>query len=282
MRLVWLVIASATLAGCDKAGHTAKMNTFDVAAPAADTSGAPKIAYSYSVTYRIDAGSIAGVQAKQVALCTALGGARCRIIKTSVGTDTIEGGTNGQTSLLVAAGIANGFNAKLDAVVVAAGGTVQSRSTNAEDITKQTIDTDARVRAKQALADRLLALIQHGSGNVGDLVAAEKAYSDTQEEVDAARSLQAELRQRVAMSQIDVDYTSSDPRSIFAPVRRSARTAGESFGNSLAALLTFVIVALPWVALLALLLWLKRRLGWRWSLRKRITRRRTDAAPPSD
>lgn len=282
MRFVWLVIASSILVGCDKADHAAKMNTFDVAAPAADTSGAPKIAYSYSVTYRVDAGRIAEVQAKQVALCTALGGARCRIIKSGVGTDNAEGGANGQTSLLVVAGIANGLNTELDAVIVAAGGAVQSRSTNAEDITKQTIDTDARVRAKQALADRLLALIQHGSGNVGDLVAAEKAYSDTQEEVDAARSLQAELRQRVAMSQIDVDYASSDAGSIFAPVRHSARTAGESLGNSLAALLTFVIVALPWVALLALLLWLRRRLGWHWPLRKRITRRLTDAASPSD
>jgi hypothetical protein len=279
-----LILACGLLAACSKAEHRVaeKLNTYDVAPADGTKAAAPQIAYNYTVSYLLDADKIATVQARQVKLCIDLGLARCRIVKTGTGTNDTDFGATGQASLLIDARIAGEFGRRLDAVVTEVGGAVQGRTTTAEDITKQVIDTGARVRAKQALADRLFGLIQHSGAKVGDLVEAEKAYADTQEQLDAARSLQADLRRRVAMSQIDVDYAARGANGVFAPVRRSAHDAGESFGSSLGALLTFVIVALPWIAVLAALLWVRRRLGWRWPFRTRSPHRSVNVDPPRD
>lgn len=279
MRRLALIAAGLALAACSKTydKQSEKLGTFDVAEPSRDASAAaaPQIAYSYTVAYTLAGASIATVAARQVALCKALGPARCQVVRTEVtgggGDDTgMDGaGVNGEASLLVDARIAGDLGKRLDAVAAAAGGAVSGRTTSAEDVTKQVIDIEARVRAKQALADRLLGLIRTANGKVGDLVAAEKAYSDTQEELDAARGLQAELRRRVAMSRLAIAYRAQASDDMFAPVRRSAGAAGDSFGASIGFLMTFVVVALPWIALLALLLWIRRRTGWRWPFRRR-------------
>lgn len=247
-----------------------KLNVFDVAEDKASPATGPQIAYTYSLTYTLDAAHIAAVQSRQITLCKSQGPQRCQIVKTQLDNNGVRGDdVSGAASLLVDARIAVEFGKRLDGVVTAAGGTVSGRTTGAEDVTKRVIDTDARVRAKQALADRLFTLIHTADGKVDDLVAAEKAYADTQEELDAARSLQASLRQRVAMSEISISYTSSASTDLFAPLRRSAAAAGDSFGGSLGVLFTFVVVAAPWVALFALFLWVRRRFGWRWPFRRR-------------
>ena len=271
MRGVVLGAACLTLAGCGQ-GHNRvakdELNTFDIAPVAPPAASGPQIAYSYGLSYTLDAGDIASVQARHVALCRQLGPARCLITHTDLNRDDTSGTTSAGTSLLVDANIANQFEQQLDATTTDAGGSVAARHVTAEDVTKQVIDIDARVRAKQALADRLLKLIGSANGKVGDLVQAEKAFADTQAELDAARNLQAELRRRVAMSKVDIDYTSTASRGSLAPVRQAAYGAGETLAASVASLLTFVVAALPWALLLAGVVWVWRRLGWRWPFRR--------------
>ena len=247
-----------------------QLNTFDVtdAANAAPVQG-PQIAYSHELSYLLGDARLADVQAKQVALCTGLGSAKCQVAKTSIRSAGRDEGASGETRLLVDARIAIPFQKQLDEVVTAAGGEVSNRSTTAEDITKQVIDTDARVSAKQVLADRLKKLIAESNGKVADLVAAEQAFATTQEELDAARALQASLRQRVAMSNIFIGYATRESNSMWTPVRRSFGDVGDSFGTSIAALVTFVVIALPWIVMLSLLTWVLRRIGWRWPFRRR-------------
>ncbi len=273
----WLVLGAACLAmaGCGQRhvfGKKAEnLNTFDVAparyAPAERTSA--QIAYTYGLSYTLDADDIAPVQTRQVGLCRQLGPARCLVVKTDLSRDDASGTTTAQTSLVVDARLAARFEQELDAATTGAGGTVSARHVSAEDVTKQVIDTDARVRAKQALADRLFRLIGSANGKVGDLVQAEKAFADTQAELDAARGEQAELRRRVAMSEINIDYASNAARGSLAPVRLAAYGAGATVAASLAALLTFVVAALPWALAMAALVWIGRRLGWRCPFRRR-------------
>jgi hypothetical protein len=273
MRLMSAALLCVLLAGCGQnspmpqTGQSLNLMKPD-AAQAADVQ-APQIAYSYALAYTVGDARLAGVQAKQVALCTELGAARCQVAKTSLSKGSGGGSASGETNLLVDARIALAFQKKLDAVVNDAGGEVSERSTTAEDITKQVVDTDARVRAKQALADRLMKLISESNGKVADLVAAEQAFSTTQEELDAARSLQASLRQRVAMSDIAIRYDTREATGTWAPVWRSIGAAGESFVGSIAALVTFIVVALPWVVVLWLLVIGLRRLGLRWPFLRR-------------
>ncbi len=266
----WLVLGAAcvALAGCGQR-HDAgsmKMNALDIAgAPNAPPPAvsAPQIAYSYGLSYTLDADDIAPVQARQVALCRQLGSARCLVVKTDLNRDDASGTTTAQTALVVDARLAAAFQGQLDAAATGAGGTVSARHVTAEDVTKQVIDTDARVRAKQALADRLFRLIGSANGKVGDLVQAEKAFADTQAELEAARGEQAELRRRVAMSEINIDYAATASRGSLAPVRLAVHGAGETLAISLAALLTFAVAVFPWMLVVAALLWVGRRLGWR-------------------
>lgn len=270
---------AAALAGCSQSDRKSSANlaTFDVEEPAADrpapaaaAAAAPQIAYSYAFGYTLAPDRVASVQARHAASCRALGPARCIVFATELNREGADG-ARGSTRLVVDARIAPSFGRRLDAVVSGAGGDVASRTVAAEDVTKQIVDTDAKVRAKQALADRLLGVIRNARGGVADLVAAEKAYADVQEELDAARSLQAALRRRVAMSEVEITYDSAAHAGTLAPLRRVAREAGETFVSSLAAALTFVVAGVPWLLILAPLFFLIRG-GWRRWRRRRTAR----------
>ncbi len=256
-----------------------KLNTFDVAEPEAPAAAAatstPRIAYSYTVTYAFDRRRVGEVQDGQLALCRRLGPARCLVLKSTLNTALPDDHVvRDEAVLLVDARLAGEMNRRLDAVAVAGGATLASRQVDAEDVTRQVIDTDARVRAKQALADRLLTIIRGGQGKVGELVEAERAYAATQEELDAARGEQAELGRRVAMSRVTITYAFDDTPGRGSPVRASLATAGETLADSIAVLVTAAVAVTPWLvagaALVALLRWQRRRRGWRWPRRPRV------------
>jgi Domain of unknown function (DUF4349) len=233
----------------------------------------PQIAYEYSYGYRLGLREIGAVQQKHVALCDALGVARCRIV--SLQRESSDGEfSQASLSLQVDSKIARAFGAKLDKAVSDSGGEISNHGITAEDLSKQIVDTEARIKAKQALADRLMQLLSNRSGKVGELVEAERAFSEAQEELDAARSWMATIEQRVSMSKVDISYQSSAPsgNGFWRPVRDSFASAGQTFGSSIGAAITFVLVAAPWFVILIGLLWLFRKLGWlsrfRWPWRK--------------
>jgi len=244
------------------------------------TVAGPRIAYSYSITYAFDRRTVAQVQGQQLALCRQLGPARCLVVKSTLSAagpdDHI---VSDQAVLLVDARLAGKMNQRLDALAISGGAKLANRQVEAEDVTQQVIDTDARVLAKQALAERLLAIIKSGKGKVGELVEAERAYATTQEELDAARGEQAALSQRVAMSRVTIDYSFDDTPGGRSPVRASLATAGDTLAKSVAALVTAIVAALPWLIagaiVVALLRWVRRKLGWRWPRRAR------NGAPPA-
>jgi hypothetical protein len=281
MRKTTVLLAATLLAGCGKAPQNMqaqKLNTFDVeeAAPGASSRAAavagPRIAYTYTVTYAFDRRTVGQVQGQQLALCRQLGATRCLVVKSTLnapGPDDHVG--TDEAVLLVDARLVGELNRRLDALAVAGGATTANRQTEAEDVTRQVIDTDARVRAKQALAERLLAIIRSGKGKVGELVEAERAYAATQEELDAARAEQAHLAQRVAMSRVTITYAFNDTPGRDSPVRASLAAVGDTLAMSLAALVTAGVAGLPWLVAFAIVLWLvrwvRRKVGWRWPRR---------------
>jgi hypothetical protein len=244
----------------------------------ADDATMPQIAYTYTIGYSVAAASVGAVQRRHVVSCDSLGPARCRIVAMRRDSSD-EGATEASLSLLVDARIARGFQDRLDAVTAGAGGSISSRGVEAEDLSKQMVDTAAKLRGKEALAQRLLALLQTHSGKVGELVEAEKAYAQTEEELDAARSWLADMRGRVTMSKIDIAYSGAVPgtRSAWTPLREALGDAGRVSGSSAAKMVTLLLTALPWLLFAVLLLWVARRRGWR--LRLPWPRRR--AADPA-
>jgi hypothetical protein len=265
----------------------AELKIFDVKEEAADAAmgaaeapgspvptATPRIAYKYALGYRVDAADITDIQAKHMALCEKATPTKCRVkgLERVVNDgDFITASLN----LVVDAGLAKQFQADLDKAVTSEGGENTSRTISAEDLSKQMVDTAARIKAKQALADRLLALLQNRSGKVGELVEAERAFADAQEELEAARTWMAEMQARVAMSDIDISYQSAAPSGsgLWRPIREAFGEVGQMLGDSVATLLRLVIVILPWALALLGLVWLIRRRGWMTGWRWRFWRK---------
>ncbi|MET0374163.1 MAG: DUF4349 domain-containing protein [Rhizorhabdus sp.] len=272
-RMISAMIAVALLGACGKAPDGTATRTTDVAeeAPAAaPASGAaaaikvaaPQIAYVYRFGYRLPEASVATVQDRHIALCDRLG-TGCRLLDMQRAAD--EGGSGtASLKLMVRADLARQFGRALAAAASQAGGVEADSSIAAEDLSKQMVDTEARLRAKQALADRLMELLRTRNGPVADLVAAERSVADVQEEIDAARSWLAEARGRVAMSTVELTYASNGAGGGFiAPLRSSFRTMSGFLGQSLALLIQLVAVLLPWLivggAIAFAVRWFRRR-----------------------
>lgn len=286
MRRTAFLLVTIALAGCSRHAQVAKaeqtMAMLDAAPVARDAPAqtpavaGPRIAYTYSITYAFTRRNVGEVQGRQLAMCRQLGPARCLVLKSSLNTP----GPNDhivmdQAELLIDARQAGDINQKFDALAAASGASVANRQVEAEDVARQVIDTDAKVRAKQALAGRLLTIVQTSKGKVGELVEAERAYAATQEELDAARGEQADLARRVAMSRLTITYAFDDTPGRDSPIIASLAGAGQTLTTSVAALVTASVAILPWlialVTVLALIRWVRHRMGWRWPRRARPT-----------
>ena len=231
----------------------------------------PQISYSYRYGFTVPSGGLEATQKAHLAACDRLGPTRCQLVAMSRnGSDQWE---TGLLSLKVDAVIARNFGTDLEKTVSGRGGSLSESSISAEDLSKQIVDTDARVKAKTLLAQRLTELLATRRGTTIDLVTAERALADVLEELDGARSQLAEMKDRVVLSDISINYTTQQTTagSAYDPVKEAFESVGVVFGTSLAVLLRFVVVILPWGLALFGLVKLYRALGgrfprlrWRW------------------
>ncbi|WP_162527149.1 DUF4349 domain-containing protein [Sphingomonas solaris] len=251
------------LGGCSKApeGTTVAKEALPpggAAAASAIKVSVPQIAYTFGYSYRVPSGEIAALQDRHIALCDRLGPAGCRVIGMQRESDDTAS-ASGSLTLAVSAPAARAFGRALTAAAARSGGSEADSSIAAEDLSKQIVDTEARLRARQALADRLMELLRTRTGPVADLVAAERSVAAVQEEIDAARSWLAEARGRVAMSTVEVRYVAGDG-GVFGPLRPTLATMGSFFGQSLALLLQLAVVVVPWAVLAGAIAYGVRRL----------------------
>ena len=245
---------------------------------------APKIAYSYGYRFKIPAARLAAVQERHLQLCRDLGEARCRIVSmrhNEQGRGRGAEAAAGQDvqaaalELQIATTLAARFGQQLTASAGEAGGETVDRQIAADDVSRQMVDSEARIRTRETLIRRLSALLETRSGNIDQAVAAERAINQAQEELDAARNWLAETRGRVIMSQVAIVYEpDGDP---VTPARGPFAGSFEQIGaitvNSLAALLLILGAMLPWAVLGLGLFYLAR---WH---RRRRERGGADLAP---
>jgi hypothetical protein len=167
----------------------------------------PKIAYVYDFGYRLAAGDIAALQRKHADLCDKQGPTVCRIL--DMKQSGAEGDyASGSLALAVAAPRARAFGAQLGKLAGESGGEEVSSSIAGEDLSKQIVDTQARLRARTVLRDRLMEVLQNRQGSVSELVEAERAVAQVNEEIDEAQSWLAEMQGRVDYSRVILCFIS--------------------------------------------------------------------------
>ena len=237
----------------------------EAAADAAEPGGdipvsVPQIAYSYQYGYRLPTSEIPKAQQAHVALCEQRGSTVCRVLNMQNSGGEGDYAT-GMLHMEVTAKQARAFGGQLAEAAEEYGGDQIAASISGEDLSKQIVDTEARLRSRELLSQRLTELLRTKSGSVKELVEAERAVTQVNEEIDQARSWLKEMRGRVAFSKIVVNYQSNAPGSggFMQPIRQAVGNVASTLGYSVGAAITFIAVTLPWILLLALAIYLRRR-----------------------
>jgi len=281
---VWAAAASALLAGCQDGSRQHLEESVDVAlieaAPTAATSNAapvvaPSIAYAYRFGLELPAEAAPKMMARHEQACVAAGASVCQVIGSNssrVGRDSVEA----RLEMRATPAYVARFRAALDGEARGAGGRVAQQAVESEDLTRQLVDTEARMRAMETLRDRLQQLLATRSGPLEQLLQVERELARVQGELDATRSALTVMRTRVQTSRLDVTYSAAGqlaPDSAARPVVDALNSASYAFMSSLGVLILFIASVLPVLLVGAPLVWLL------WRLRRKVrTRKAAEAA----
>jgi len=296
--LIPVITVVLTLAGCEQPGGSGQSGenlaterdfaapsaapppspvSFDVAVsdtPAADAAGdtgsmqfgnaSVLLAYRYAVSLELPARRVRGAVEAHQAECRAAGPGVCQVLSSSF---TAYGDDNLGASLTLRAapGWLATFRGGLETDARAANGRIVATNVQAEDLTRSMVDTEARLRAKRTLRDRLEKLLATQSDDIGDLLAVERELARVQSELDAAQSSLEIVRTRVDMALLDLNYQSTPAalsRNAFAPIGRAFTDFTATFSSAVALLIKLVAVLTPFVMVGAPLVWFLRR-WWR-------------------
>lgn len=286
MRFITLVAATATLAACsaetsDPAKPDSTVTAFapgetapaeramtDTVVAGSGNPGAaksdtpskvpitiPKLAYAYALTYLLPGDKIAATQDAHRDMCEEMGPARCQLLGLERGIGD-EQSNRAALKLRVATSEARRFQILLERDVTEAGGRTENAKIATDEVSKQIVDTEARVRQRELLVARLTEMLRKRQGKPADLLEAERSVTQAQEELDQAKSWLSELQGRVAMSEFDIHYGAIAPSAttegVGAQLGEAVQGSGAVFLIGLRFVLSLAIYLLPWLLLIGL------------------------------
>jgi hypothetical protein len=268
------IVAAATLAACsandsDTARETPTAESAgDATSPEAATASAqpgtetpaklpvslPKLSYAYALSYLLPGDKIAAAQDAHRDMCADMGPARCQLLGLERGVGEDE--SSALLKLRVATSEARRFQVLLDHEVTEAGGRTEKARIGTEEVSKQIVDAEARIRQRELLVARLTEILRTRNAKASELLEVERNVTQAQEELDQARGWLGELKGRVAMSEFDIRYAAIAPsatsRSVAGQLGEAVQGSGATFLIGLRFVLSLLIYLLPWAALAAL------------------------------
>ena len=199
-------------------GRTQEFESAPASAPSSDpvpneNGGAQFIAYTYSLGLEFPQPAVEPVLQAHVAACEAAGPRVCIVTNSSVNNQS-DDYTNAYLSLRAIPSWIETFQNGLDEEVAAAKGEITARNKQSVDLTRQILDTDARLNAKTILKGRLESLLATREGDLGELLQVERELARVTGEIESISSNLKALRLRVSMSEMTVNY--STQRSLVA------------------------------------------------------------------
>jgi hypothetical protein len=205
----------------------------------------PQLAFVYDYRWRMPAEEIGGLQRRHAALCEQQGPAVCQI--TGMTRTGEKDDMSGELQMAVATRQARAFGALLEDEALDTGAEQVSAEIASEELSKQIVDTEARIAARIELRDRLREVLRTRKGKVEELVEAERGVAAVNEEIDAAKSWLKEMEGRVAYSRVTVHYETGAPVSgdFLGPVSGALGSLGSIFGYLVAFLILIGSIALP-------------------------------------
>ena len=208
----------------------------------------PRMAYAFDLGFRLAGEDIVPLQQEHADMCEALGPSNCQIVQlTSSG--EVDEEVRGELQLAVAADKARGFAKVLSGAASEAGAEAFRANIQGEELSKTIVDTEARLRSRIALRDRLLEVLETRRGKVEELVEAERSVAAVNEEIDAAQSWLREQKGRVAFSRMTIAYETATPGGSFlAPINSAIGSLGSIMGMLIAFLIVVGAIVGPLLA----------------------------------
>jgi len=208
----------------------------------------PKMAYAFNLGFRLAGEGIVPLQQEHADMCEALGPYNCQIVQLGSSGEIGED-IRGELQLAVAADKARGFAKVLSGAATQAGAEAFRANIQGEELSKTIVDTEARLRSRIALRDRLLQVLETRRGKVEELVEAERSVAAVNEEIDAAQSWLAEQKGRVAFSRMTITYETATPGGSFLkPIESAIGSLGSIFGTLIAVLIVLGAITGPLLA----------------------------------
>lgn len=142
-------------------------------------------------------------------------------------------------------------------------GEVTDKAINAQDVTEEYYDAQARLKVLKAKEERLLSLMEKAA-SITDIISVENELSKTRSEIEVLTGRLQYLTNATEYSLINITLVHGLPGTIKAP-QGTLGKAGQGLVNSLngvinfaSATVVYIFTALPWLAILVLLLLLGR------------------------
>nr|WP_233356045.1 DUF4349 domain-containing protein [Henriciella aquimarina] len=232
--------------------------------PDAEPGAEQYIAYSHSLGLRLPKGEVDAMMKAHVEACRSAGTSICIVINSNV-YNANEDYMSGNLSLRAKPDWIETFLGAIDEATEEAGGEITSRSTRAEDLTRQIIDTDSRLDAQRTLRTRLEGLLERRDGTLGDLLSIERELARVTGEIESIEAQLKALRLRVSMSSLDISYETKVPPFSGSRSNPLGEALGDFFYNlsaAIASVITAFAVGLPWLILIGIFLWIWLKLIW--------------------
>lgn len=233
--------------------------------------GGVMLAYSYAMGIKAPKDAIEPLVAAHTKACVEAGVSVCQVLGSSVNSYNDEQ-VSGYLSLRAEPKWLATYRAAIPGDADKAGGKITQNTVSSEDLTTQITDTEARLRAKIALRDRIKALLERRDGTLSDALQAERELANVQGEIDSMTAQLEVMKARVAMSALTISYETDLNKSGVAanPVVEALSDFGRVTLESLGGIIRFISRAwLPALFLLGLLFVLRLLMPVFWTRKKR-------------
>lgn len=139
-------------------------------------------------------------------------------------------------------------------------GEVIRRSTRGEDLAKPIGDAEKSIAMLEAYLADLIRLRQQSRNEIDALIRVAAEIAKTQTDLDASKSEQAQLRQRVDLQILELNFVSEQRTSFWGPIGNSLGEFTQDLAAGIATVIRGLASLLPWLVVLVPLLYLLRRL----------------------
>jgi len=156
---------------------------------------------------------------------------------------------------------------KYEALVAETGtlGKVMSQNINANDVTEQYVDLEARLKTQKELEQRLIKLLAEKTARLTDVVEVEQKLASVRQVIESIDGKMRYMRNQSEMSSLTLSLyepailVTSSGGGFFYELGQSVKKGLRGFTDILAGMITIFIALLPVIILLVIIYWIIRK-----------------------